>query len=272
MFTNPGFTLTDQVYWIVELALKTIAAEACKLRVGVVSVAVWKRVRNFQRRFLALHAQWKAGTLPKARAVREEDTSPRPTGSSPVAGLPQSGAGELEACGAGEAARVRPVSVLPRGVAWLHKMLPLSAGTLGSMLGPVIHELAEMRAFVAEVPQAGRMLRPICEMAGIKPTEWQALPKRVRKRKEPPRLSEEDEEKLRQITAWFPDSPAGREAKRIWRLGFQGKTVDVTKVSAVTLGLLLHPPRDGNCPPPEIGYGGSWPRLPKDYVRPKDWD
>ena len=138
------------------------------------------------------------------------------------------------------------------------------------MLGPLLTEHPEMRAFVAEAPQAGRMLRPICEMVGLKPPEWLMLPKRVRKKKEPPRLSEADEAELRRITAWFPDSPAGRRGKRIWRRMFEGKPVDLTKVSAVVLGLVLHPPRDGNCPPPEIGYGGRWPRLPKDYVRPKD--
>jgi len=95
---------------------------------------------------------------------------------------------------------------------------------------------------------------------------------RVRKEKEPPRLSEADEEALRRITARFPDSPAGRTAKRVWRRAFEGKPTDLTKLSAEALGLCLHPPRDDNCPPAKIGYGGRWPRLPKDYVRPKDWD
>ncbi len=34
MFTNPGFTLGDQMYWIVDLFLKTLAPEACHRRVG----------------------------------------------------------------------------------------------------------------------------------------------------------------------------------------------------------------------------------------------
>ena len=53
---------------------------------------------------------------------------------------------------------------------------------------------------------------------------------------------------------------------------FEGRPIDLTKLSAVAFGYVLHPPRDGNCPPPEIGYGGRRPRLPKDYVRPKDWE
>ena len=254
MFTNPGFTLGDQIFWLLELFLKTLAAEACKLRVGVVSVAVWKRGRRFQQRFLALYARWKAGTLPKAR-VR----SLRSSASSAVKGLNRGARGEAQ-------------SLLPRAFAWLHRMLPSSAATLGSGVESLIHEHPEMKAFVAEVPQAGRMLRPICKMVGLKLPEYLALPKRVRKKKEPPRLSEADEEELRRITARFPDTPPARRAKWALRQTFLGKPVDLTRMSAVARGYFLHPPRDGNCPPPEIGYGGRWPRLPKDYVRPKDWD
>jgi hypothetical protein len=74
MFTDPGFTLGDQMYWIVDLFLKTLAPEACKLRVGSLSVAVWQRVKRLERRFSALYARWKAGTLAPARG-----TSPRPS-------------------------------------------------------------------------------------------------------------------------------------------------------------------------------------------------
>jgi hypothetical protein len=68
MFTNPGLTLGDQIFWIVDLVLKTLAPEACKLRIGAVSGVIWNRVRKFERQFLALYARWKAGTLPQARA------------------------------------------------------------------------------------------------------------------------------------------------------------------------------------------------------------
>jgi len=164
MFTNPGFTLGDQIFWMVELFLKTLAAEACKLRVGVVSVAVWTRGRTFQRRFCALYAMWKAGTLPTARV--RKSTSPRLVRSA--AQSPQSGEGASGASGA------RAASLLPRAFAWLHKMLPLSAGTLGSYMESLVHSHPEMQAFVAEVPQVGRMLRPICKMAGVKLPEYLA--------------------------------------------------------------------------------------------------
>ena len=47
-----------------------------------------------------------------------------------------------------------------------------------------------------------------------------------------------------------------------------GKAIDVKKFHPVGFGYFLHPPRDGNCPPPEIGYGGRWRPLPKDYEPP----
>ncbi len=68
MFPDPTLTLADQLFLIVELFCKIMAPEACKLRIGSISVTIWKRVRKLERRFSALYARWKAGTLPKARA------------------------------------------------------------------------------------------------------------------------------------------------------------------------------------------------------------
>ncbi len=172
------------------------------------------------------------------------------------------------------AMNTRPASLLPRGLRWMQAVLPLSAGTLGSMLGPLLFNHPEIQTFMAEAPQVGRILRPLCRLVGLKPPDYLALPKHKRVRKKAPSLlSEKDEAELRGITALFPDIPAGRAAKHVWRRMFEGKPVDLTKLSAVALGLVLHAPRDNNCPPPEIGYGGrSFPRLPKDYVPPKDWE
>ena len=44
-----------------------------------------------------------------------------------------------------------------------------------------------------------------------------------------------------------------------------GKPIDPRKVSSTVWGYIVHWPRDGNCPPPEIGYGGRRRRPPKDY-------
>ena len=59
---------------------------------------------------------------------------------------------------------------------------------------------------------------------------------------------------------------------RVLRRMFMGLPVNLDRLSAVARGYVMHPPRDDNCPPPEIGYGGRWRRPPKDYAPPRDWE
>ena len=189
MLTDPTLTLADQIFWLVAVFMKTMAAEGCKRRIGLFSVAIWSRVRRFERRFLALYAEWKAGTLPQARGVRAAATphpSPPPQGGReagangaggaattphpdppPQGGREKSGAEAAFDPGAHDAAsfewaKQRPASVLPRAFRWLQGMLPISAGTIASGLSSLIDNHPEMRAFVAEVPQIGRSMRPAC--------------------------------------------------------------------------------------------------------------
>ena len=75
---------------------------------------------------------------------------------------------------------VRPASLMPRAVGWMYKMLPLSAGTLISTVGSLVENHPQMKVFVAECPQVGRVLRPLLRMAGMTAPEWLALPRRRR--------------------------------------------------------------------------------------------
>ncbi len=111
---------------------------------------------------------------------------------------------------------------------------------------------------MAEAPQAGRVLRPFCRMLGLRPPAWLALPKRVRERKKKEPLPPHP------AAARFPDTPPARAAARALARMQAGKPVDVTRLSAVAYGYFVHPPRDGNCPPPEIGYSRGR-ALPRDY-------
>jgi hypothetical protein len=252
MFTDPSLTLAGQLFWIVDVFCKTMAPEACKRRIGSLSVAVWSRVKRFERRFSVLYARWKAGKLPR----------PRPPASTPVStpgtSLPARPERELAAI---DAARLRPASVLPRTFAWLHKLLPMSAPPLTGGLESLLWNFPEMQEFVAAAPQVGRILRPFCRMVGLRPPEWLALPKPTRRRVR----KKNDPLPPHPAAARFPDTPAARAAARALAREQAGLPVDVSGLSAVAYGYYVHPPRDDNCPPPEIGYGGRVRWLPRRY-------
>jgi len=273
MFNNPGYTLADQIRGLVALFCKVMAAEASPVRFGALSVVLWNRVRKLERRLLALYAMWTAGTLPMARV--RAPSSPRLVRSA--AQSPRRGEGAAGGAGfdpmAGGGAGVTqapPAGLLPRGLRWMQGLLPRSAGTLASGVDALLHNHPEIRGFVAECPQAGRVLRPLCRLVGLRGPAWLALPRRVRKTDTSPQPSPHSGEGAglsvrRRRTA--------REvaAAAIERSNRTGKPIDPRRMSAVAYGYVLHWPRDGTCPPPEIGYGGrSFTPLPKDYVRPKD--
>src|SRR6185369_4326053 len=126
--------------------------------------------------------------------------------------------------------------------------------------------------------QIGRVLRPFCHILGLEVPVELRLPKRARVRKKDtptpalPRLAGEGAnggchaKRRRRRTPREVAADAIRESERT------GKPIDPKKMGAVAFGYTLHWPRDGNCPPPEIGYGGRRRRPPKDYRPPKDWE
>ena len=160
-------------------------------------------------------------------------------------------------------------SVLPRRFGWLRSLLtPEAQGHVVAF--HFMLETPEMKAIIAAAPQVGRIIRPFCHFLGIETPAELRLPKRKRVRRNAVRLAEKDEAELARRTARFPDTPPARAAKRALRRMYAGKPVDLTKLSAVAYGYFVHPPRDGNCPPPEIGYGGrTFAPLPKDYEWPE---
>src|SRR5947209_16938317 len=60
-----------------------------------------------------------------------------------------------------------PRPLLPRRSGWLLRLTP-SAAAARSQLEYLLAD-PEMAALLAEVPQAGRILRPLCHMLGIPP-------------------------------------------------------------------------------------------------------
>jgi hypothetical protein len=177
-------------------------------------------------------------------------------------------------------------SVLPRRFGWLRALLSPPAQGYAVAFQFMLEE-PEMKAIMAAAPQVGRIIRPLCHILGIETPKELVLPKRkrppprlVRSAAQPPARAGEGEElalsaageaELARITKCFPDTPAARKAKLVWRRVIAGKKVDLKKLPAVVVGYMLHPPKDGNCPLPEIGYGGrAFPNTPKDYRPPRD--
>ncbi len=117
-----------------QAAIATVAARepALTALLGL----VWSRVARMAARLERLLVLWRAGTLPKTRASRTGIA--RPTG-----------------------VRVR----YPTAPGWLAAEV-WEARAYGSQLAHAL-TTAEMVAFLAAVPQAGRMLRPLCRMLGV---------------------------------------------------------------------------------------------------------
>ena len=118
-----------------QAAIAVVAARDRALT--VLLVAVWGRIGRIRTRLERLIALWRAGMLPKARKSR---------------------AGEMRAGG-------RRASELPTVPAWL-LVAVRAAAPLGAQLENLLSQ-QECKAFLAAVPQAGRLLRPLCRMLGV---------------------------------------------------------------------------------------------------------
>ena len=243
---SPNPTLAERFHWLVDCIFHSTSTENGRRHTmdWPLAEAMGGWARRLRKRFAALYAQWKAGTLPAARGC---ERSARAADRPRLPGLPAA-------------------SLLPRAFAWLHRLFPESAPWCAGTYESMLCNEPEMREFVAAAPQAGGILRPFCRMLGVRPPEWLALPKRVRER------TEKDPLPPHPAAARFPDTPPARAAARALARMAAGQKVDVTRLSAVAYGYFVHPPRDGTCPPPEIGYSRGR-ALPRDYEgRFKNWD
>ncbi len=140
-------------------------------------------------------------------------------------------------------------------------------------------EEPEMRALFDAAPQVGRILRPLAHMLGAPLPEWLRLPKRVRKSTSPRPSPQSGEGAWARRDARseliIPNRrlPAQEQAEdAVRRSEASGKPIDLRRFTAEAYGWFVHPPRDENCPPPKIGYGGRRRKPPKDYKPPKDWE
>ncbi len=127
----------------------------------------WNRLQRLSRRFTLLYQRWQSGTLPKPHPhrTRARPAAPQDANTAPPPTLPLR---------------------LPRSFGWVNHRIPESAPPAG-MLDAMLHQReGEVRAFLAAAPQAGRLLRPLCQALGVVQPDWLRLPPRPR-RPRPPR-------------------------------------------------------------------------------------
>ena len=110
----------------------------------LLSLIHW-RVARMLRRLDQLAGHWQAGTLPM----------PRPRAATPRPNR-------------------KPQPRLPSGRHWLVRALQPTAQFIPHIEAFLARP--DTRAFVEGVPQAGRILRPLCRGYGIAPPPWLALP------------------------------------------------------------------------------------------------
>jgi hypothetical protein len=203
MLTNLP-ALADRFAWMIQCLCKQVAAEGCKLRIEALLVtAIWTRVSRLGRRFASVVARLRAGKLPAPGTARRR-------------------------CGT-RAGAPRPPSMLPQIFGFVQRLMPETtpyAGALHALL-----QTPEMAALVAEAPQAGRVLRPLCRTLGVTPPAYLALPRRPQVRR-----------------------PRAAPEKRV-------VPVETSSLSRPALARLLHPLREpiGLRPPDSIGYGRAPP-------------
>ncbi len=118
-----------------------------------------RHVAKVARRFKALHESWQAGTLKPPRPNRAAAARPPREPTAPP--------------------RLR----CPRADAWV-LLRAAEAASAASMLQMLVQD-QETRVFVAAVPRAGRLLRPLCVALGIQQPDWLRLPPRPRKPRPP---------------------------------------------------------------------------------------
>ena len=123
---------------------------------------LWHRAHRMAQRFLALFARWQANTLPmpKLRPKRpRKPTEPDPNAPKPLR--------------------------LPRAFGWANHRLPEAAPATGTLEDLVLNRAEELRPFLQAAPQAGRLLRPLCQALGVKLPAYLRLPPRPRKPRKP---------------------------------------------------------------------------------------
>jgi hypothetical protein len=210
----PLHPLSERFAWMITWFSKMKGAEAYRRRLdGPEPLAAWRYVQRQGRRFAVLVAMWQAGMLPAIAPAR-----PR-------------------AAKSGVAKPSRP-SLLPRGINWFRKLFPETAAPFSGSLHEMLHGDPQMAELAAATPQAGRIVRPMCRMLGLKPPPYLQLPRRPRR----------------------PRPPRPKVVKKLTPEQVDAKVARMSRMAYANMINPNDPDPSGIRPPNRIGYG-----------RPKPW-
>lgn len=151
---------------------------------GPLLLLLYGRVQRMAQRLARLYERWKTGTLPKPRPSR----AGQPRTRKP---LPE---GHLRE---------------PRRFAWALKLTGMPCALAHSRFRLLLNE-QEMKDFLRDCPQAGRLLRPFAHMVGMRLDEFEATPLRPPLRPEPerapkpPKPARPKKQSLRDLRRAFP--------------------------------------------------------------------
>jgi hypothetical protein len=147
---------------------------------SVLGLAYWHADR-IRRRFISLYTKWTNGTLkPTRQRARRTTTTPESSlPSRACAGGAGGGPTTPETQPKPENPPKPEIPKAPRKRGWVTHMAPPCAEAGGWL--HYFLQRDDMPAFLAAVPRAGRLLRPLCHMLGVTPPEYLKLPPRPRK-------------------------------------------------------------------------------------------
>jgi hypothetical protein len=178
-------------------ALCDVVAVHCEKNRAVVPIfqLLWARFNRTAARFEFLFTRWCEGRLPAPRNPAPQNPSPQNPHDQP---RPDREPGTND-----------PPPVLPRRHGWLARLVP-QAETFGTQLRYLLTD-PDLATFLAEVPQAGRILLPLCRMLGVKPLP-QMLPLKRPKPAAPPSAAPPSAAKIAKQARkrWFAENIAPR--------------------------------------------------------------
>ena len=154
---TPTLNPADRFTRIVEGLFADITTRAANpwFPLAVVELAliklIWRRLRRMSRRFAAILARFHAGTLPEAGSEARRPAAARSSGPHEP---------------------WRHFGWVIHAVSWF---VWVRHYELEEMLDD-----PETAAQVADAPQLGSVLRPMCRMLAVKPPAWLRLPRRAR--------------------------------------------------------------------------------------------